>query len=135
MKDSRNGNCSVFILYTDIIRAHKELWERPFIHARARRQIEDAKRFMEMIKRPPYNRCNTISDLKKAISNEREQLKNELKEMDMYMEGHQFTLFDNPSNISERERMEKMQVIEIKKEELHWLHKTLGICSNPKYFA
>lgn len=101
---------------------------------RIMRQGRDAVRFLDMITKTPYFKCKTVSDLKKKISKERNKIKEEIISLDCFMPGHQFTIFESLEDITEAEKEEVKRYINSLKDEMHWLHKCLGMCSNRKYF-
>ena len=133
MEDIRSGNLRVKKMKEEIECAVVML-KCSYITKRSQRQILDGTKFLEMISKPPYRGCRTVSQLKKKISEERNKIKEELLKIDRYMPGHQMTIFETTEEITEEEQKE----IEKKKleyeAELHWLHKCLGMCSNKKYF-
>jgi len=133
MDNIRSGNLRVRKLREEI-QSDVVMLRFSYITKRSSRQIMDGTKFLEMIEKPPYRGCRTVSDLKKKISEERNKLKEEMVRIDRYMPGHQMTLFETIEDISEEEQKE----IERKKKEyeaeLHWLHKCLGMCSNRSYF-
>ena len=129
----RSGNLKVKKLKEEIQSAVVML-KFSHITKRASRQIMDGTKFLEMIAKPPYKGCRTVSELKKKISEERNKLKAEVVKIDRYMPGHQMNIFETVEEITE----EQQQKIEAKKKELeaeiHWLHKCLGMCSDRSYF-
>lgn len=111
-----------------------KLLESGYMHKRAMRQLVDGNKFLTMIKRAPYNKCRTVGELKRKISEEREMLKRVLKDTQLYSYNYQLTIFDTVETI-ENERLHQIQLQRDKiKEEVDWLHKCLGICSNRNYF-
>ena len=133
MDNIRSGNLKVKKLKEEVESAVVML-KFSYITRRSSRQIMDGTKFLEMIAKPPYVGCRTVSDLKKKIKEERNKIKEEITKIDRYMPGHQLTLFETIEDITEEEQKE----IERKKQEyeaeLHWLHKCLGMCSNKDYF-
>ena len=133
MENVRNGNLSVSKMEAEI-KESLAILEAGYLHKRAQLQLVDGARFIEMIKQPIYRQCKTVSDLKKKISEERNKLKDQLVQIDKYMPGHQFTLFE----ILEKKSPEEQREMEMEKERLlvqiRWMHKCLGMCSNRNYF-
>jgi len=87
-----------------------------------------------MLNESPYSNCKTVDELKQRISRKRNKLKEELKALDPTAEGHQISMFEVLGEISETERVKRDKAITELKEEIHWLHKCLGICKNRNYF-
>ena len=133
MGDVRSGNMLVKNMRIEIIEDLNRL-KRLYLSQRVQRQLMDGASFLDMISKPPYNNKRTVSDLKKKISSERNLLKEKLVSMNQYMEGHQFTMFEqvNETTIKEQKQLEKES--ERVKNQIHWLHKCLGMCSDRGYF-
>lgn len=131
--EERSGNMLVKNMKQEILADVQKLG---FVYPTKRvlRQTKDATKFLDMISKPPYAKCKTVSDLKKKISEERNNLKSELVSLDRFMPGHQLTLFEDLETISDKEKEEiSMRIISLK-DEIHWLHKCLGMCSSRTYF-
>lgn len=133
MDNIRSGNLSVIKMKKEIEESLETL-QSGCIHNRAKRQLVDGARFLEMINSPPYKSCLTVSQLKKAISNERNKLKAELVRRDRYIPGHQFTFFETVEEITKEQERGIRRESERILTEVRWLHKCLGICSNRDYF-
>ena len=135
MEVIRSGNLSVKKMKAEIENDVALLNARYiYKNKRVKRQLNDAKLFLEMICKAPYVNCRTVSKLKKKISEERSKLKEQVLSLDRFMPGHQFTLFEEITNSSEEERKQAKKEIENLNEQIHWLHKCLGMCSSRKYF-
>ena len=133
MNNTRSGNVRVTKLKKEI--AEKLVILAPgYGDPRIKRKIEEGRNFLEMIEKPPYNRCATVAKLKTMISDERNKLKARLVELDVNMPGHQFSLFETPREVSEQEQEEIARQQQLIEEEVKWLHKCLGMCSNTNYF-
>ena len=133
-QDIRSGNLSVVKMTAEIQQSMYKLQQLDYIHKRARRQLSDGENFLKMIGRLPYRGCKTISDLKKKISEEREKLKQEIVKLDVMLPGHQFSIFENPTEVTEKERIEVERKKKQLEQQVRWLHKCLGMCSNRNYF-
>lgn len=111
----------------------EKLQARPFTK-RSLRQLTDARRFLDMLNEPKYANIEKISDLKKAITNERKKLQDISASFDKLLPGYQLSMFENLDSITDEQR----EYIRVQKilldEEVHWLHKCLGICHNKEYF-
>ena len=103
-------------------------------HKRVKRQLEEGYNFLEMIERHPYKGCETVSKLKQKISEERNKLKARVIALDANMPGHQFSLFENPQEVTEQQQIEISREQQWLEGEIRWLHKCLGMCSNRDYF-
>lgn len=131
--EERSGNMLVKNMKQEIL---DDVQRLGFVYPTKRvlRQSRDATKFLDMISKAPYTKCRTVSDLKKKISVERNKLKDEMVSLDRFMPGHQFTLFEDTECISEEEKREVALKITSLKDEIHWLHKCLGMCSSRTYF-
>jgi hypothetical protein len=87
-----------------------------------------------MIKHTPYSRCKTVTSLKERIVKERNKLKEELVKIDMGSSGHQLSIFEMMDERTEEEKKRHEARVAKLKDEIHWLHKCLGICKNTDYF-
>ncbi len=134
MQNVREGNVRVYYLEKEI-RERIEVLSEGHISERRARQILDGEKFLDMIKHTPYKSCGTIVSLKNRISKIRNKKKAELLKLDTGADGHQMTLFELLDERSEQEKAEDEKRIAELKEEIHWLHKCLGICKNKDYFA
>ncbi len=133
MANERSGNMRVSEMISQIKNRLNEL-EMGYFHKRANRQLVDGIKFLEMIRKPPYNRCTTVSELKKTISGERAKLKQQIADLDSSMPGHQFNFFEEKEELSEEEQKTLIKVKARITEEVKWLHKCLGMCANKDYF-
>jgi len=142
MDNIRDGNTSVYCLKKEIKRQMEILdkrWYRTRIGgiaytSRVQRQFEDGEKFLAMLDEMPYCNCKTVDELKQRISKKRNKLKSQLVELDEGENGHQISVFEILEPISEREKEERTKKIADLNEEIHWLHKCLGICKNKDYF-
>lgn len=131
--EERNGNMLIKRLKQEVIQDMEEL-RLIYPTKRAMRQEKDAIRFLNMLNESTYAKCQTVGELKKKISNERNKLKKQLVDLDVFAEGHQYSLFENVVDLTPEKEKEMNMCLERLNEEIHWLHKCLGICSNQKYF-
>ena len=133
MQNIRSGNLQVKKMKSEI-EQDLIILQFGYLNTRTKRQLIDGKNFLEMISKAPYASYKTVGKLKKAISEERKALKERLAELDVYTVGHQFSFFEEATEVSEREKLEVKKEIDALKENIHWLHKCLGMCSNRDYF-
>ena len=133
MDNIRSGNLSVAKMKKEIEESLAIL-QNGYIHKRAMRQLVDGAKFLEMLQEPIYKKCLTVSQLKKKISEERNNIKARLIRTDSYLPGHQFTFFETISEISKEQEAKLAQEKTRLLEEIRWLHKCLGMCSNRDYF-
>lgn len=131
--EERSGNMLVKNMVKQI-RQDVEFMGYRYPSKRVLRQSKDAADFLNLISKPPYSRCKTVSDLKKKISEERNKLKNEVISLDKYLPGHQFTLFENVEDLTEDEKRKVDARIAELNIDIRFLHKCLGMCSNQEYF-
>ena len=101
---------------------------------RVKRQLEQGYNFLDMISKPPYRHCTTISSLTKQISEQRQQLQARVLALDTNMPGHQFSLFETPQDVSKEKQEEIAREQSWLNQEIKWLHKCLGMCKNRDYF-
>jgi len=103
-------------------------------YTRAKRQLRDGERFIKMLHTVPYCEARCIGQLRKIIRYKRASLKDITSDISKLLPNYQLSLFDDEVDVS-KERMEKLQIQKkIIEEEIHWLHKALGICYNKDYF-
>ena len=133
MSSIRDTNIRVYTLEKEIREALSKLRARPLTE-RSERQLVDGMKFLEMIKHTPYSRCTTVTSLKERIVKERNKLKEELVEIDDKTAGHQITIADIMDERTGKEKVKHEARVARLKEEIHWLHKCLGICKNTDYF-
>ena len=133
MSSIRDTNIRVYTLEREIRDALSKLRARPLTE-RSERQMVDGAKFLEMIKHTPYSRCKTVTSLKERIVKERNKLKEELVKLDLGTVGHQLSIFEMVDERTEEEKKKHEAKVEKLKEEIHWLHKCLGICKNSDYF-
>ena len=133
MADIRNGNLGVEKM-KDEIYAYLFLLKERYPNKRIMRQLVDGDKFLEMISKPPYCHCKTVSQLKIKISEHRNSLKALLERTDKYTENYQMTIFDSFEQISQTRCNQVLQERKRLTEEIKWLHKCLGMCSNRDYF-
>lgn len=142
MSNIREGDVKVYCLKMDVKKAMSVLRNKGYrsrlgsieYTSRVERQIRDGQRFLEMLDLSPYSRCKTVDELKQRISRTRNTLKIRLSELDPEADGHQLSMFEVLEEISEPERENRKKAIAELKDEIHWLHKCLGICKNRDYF-
>ncbi|MBR6689044.1 MAG: hypothetical protein IKL68_03425 [Clostridia bacterium] len=133
MSNIREGNVRVYYLEREIREALNVLRARPLTE-RSKRQLVDGAKFLEMIKHTPYSRYTTVASLKERIVKERNKLKAELVKIDTGSSGHQITIYEMLDERSEEEKKRHAGRVAKLKDEIHWLHKCLGICKNTDYF-
>lgn len=142
MENIRDGSVTVYILKRDVKRNMDILRKQRYMTSnstreymsRVERQLSDATKFLEMLNEYPYLNCKNVDELKRRISIRRNKLKRKLIEMDINQDGHQISIYDDVSLISKEELNTREVNINNLKEEIHWLHKCLGICQNLDYF-
>ena len=98
------------------------------------RQINDGKRFLNLVTSMSYSSAKTISDLRMAISKRRTKLKELIIELKQGLPGEQMSMFDKEIELSDEVIEAKKISIDACEEEVRWLHKALGICSSRNYF-
>lgn len=106
---------------------------RPFT-VRSIRQLTDARRFLDMLDRPQYASIQNVSELKAKITEVRKELQDINVALDKFLPGYQMSLFENTDAITEEQRKFIKAQKALLNEEIHWLHKCLGICHNREYF-
>lgn len=101
---------------------------------RGSRQLKDAVRFLNLLNEPRYVAAKKITDLTSRIANERRKLIEMSRSLDEHLLDCQLTLFEDKDSVTEEQkRAIKLQKVCLE-EEIHWLHKCLGICYNKEYF-
>lgn len=111
----------------------KRIESRPFT-VRSIRQLTDARRFLDMLDRPQYASIQNVSELKAKISEVRKELQDINAAFDKFLPGYQMSVFeDTDATTEEQRKFIRAQKVLIE-EEIHWLHKCLGICHNREYF-
>lgn len=133
MSNIRDTNIRVYYLEREIREALSSLKAKPLTE-RSERQLVDGAKFLEMIKHTPYSRCKTVTSLKERIFKERNKLKKELVKIDTESTGHQLSIYEMMDERTDEEKKKHVAKVEKLKEEIHWLHKCLGICKNADYF-
>lgn len=101
---------------------------------RVKRQLEQGQNFLDMISKPPYRYCTTVSKLVDKIKEQRDQLKARVAALDTNMPGHQFNLFETPQTVSQEKQDEIAKEQMWLNQEIKWLHKCMGMCKNRDYF-
>lgn len=142
MENIRDGSVTVYILKRDVKRSIDVLRKQRNITSnsskeyisRVERQLSDGTKFLTMLNEYPYLSCKNVDELKRRISLRRQKLKQKLINLDMNQAGHQISIFDDVSVLTEEELNVRETNINNLKEEIHWLHKCLGICQNMDYF-
>lgn len=108
--------------------------EATAMNRRKIRQLMDAKKFLKMVDTPRFITCQNISELKERINAERKRLKSDCDIISGLLPGYQLNLFEEGVYVT-LEELEQMQLQKkVLDEEIHWLHKCLGICHNKEYF-
>lgn len=101
---------------------------------RSIRQLTDARRFLDMLEEPKYSSILKVSDLKKQIANERKKLQEISSFLAKFLPGKQGQLAEENVTVT----ADQLNYLKTQKfivdEEIHWLHKCLGICHNKEYF-
>ena len=142
MDNIRDGTTTVFALKWEVrkkieglknIKCNVRFVGENYV-SRVTRQIEDGEKFIAMLDESAYSSCKTVDELKQRISRKRNGLKKKLIELDPLTEGHQISIFEIIDTTTEEEKKAKEVAILALKEEIHWLHKCLGICKNKDYF-
>lgn len=137
MGNIRSGNMKVSRMRDEVSVRVQELMEKHYGRVgniRAKRQMYQGMNFLDMISKPPYVSCVTVSNLMKKISEQRNNLKARVMALDTNMPGHQFSLFETPHDVSEEKQDEIAKEQMWLQEEIDWLHKCLGMCKNRDYF-
>ena len=98
------------------------------------KKINDANKFMDMLKLFPYVQWKTVGELKNKLKEERKKLTSYKVEMDSFLPGYQLSFFEDPKVISEQESKEIGEVNDHLEREIKWLHKCLGMTVNRNYF-
>lgn len=101
---------------------------------RVKRQLEQGNNFLDMISKPPYVGCTTVSSLTDKISEQRRKLQAEYVALDTNMPGHQFSMFETPQDVTSEKQEEIAKEQMWLEQEIAWLHKCLGMCKNRDYF-
>ena len=137
MSNIRSGNMKVSKMRDEINKRLASLavgYNPKKCNPRVKRQLEQGQNFLDMISKPPYRYCTTISSLTKKISEQRQQLQARVLALDTNMPGHQFSLFETPQDVSEEKQEEIAKEQMWLDQEIKWLHKCLGMCKNRDYF-
>lgn len=137
MSNIRSGNMKVSRMRDEITKRLTVLavgYNPKKCNPRVKRQLEQGQNFLDMISKPPYRYCITVSALAKKISEHRQELKARVAALDTNMPGHQFSLFETPQAVSEEKQEEIAKEQMWLNQEIEWLHKCLGICKNRDYF-
>lgn len=137
MANIRSGNMKVSKMKDEIVKRLAVLavgYNPKKCNPRVKRQLEQGRNFLDMISKPPYRYCTTVSSLTKKISEQRHELEARVIALDSNMPGHQFSLFETPQAVTaeKQEEIEKEQMW--LNQEIKWLHKCLGMCKNRDYF-
>ena len=137
MANVRSGNMKVSNMKREIYSRVQELKSMNYgriANTRGKRQMQQGMNFLDMISKPPYVSCVTVSDLMKKICEQRNNLKARMLALDTNMPGHQFSLFETPQAVSQEKQEEIAKEQMWLKQEIDWLHKCLGMCKNRDYF-
>lgn len=111
----------------------KRIESRPFT-ARSIRQLTDARRFLDMLNEPQYASIQKVSELKAKITKERKKLQDINDGFNKFLPGYQMSVFEDADATTEEQRKFIRAQKVLIEEEIHWLHKCLGICHNREYF-
>lgn len=133
MSDTYSGNLKLLNFAMEIRKEVKRLKEGP-LNQRTMRQIMDGDDFMKMIMMPPYNKAKTLGELKKIITEKREEIKGMIENCNTQLEGYQFSLFIPVKDVSDSMKNYMADAKENMEKDLKWLHKCLGICCSKDYF-
>lgn len=137
MANIRSGNMKVSNMKKEIYSRVEELKSIHYgrvANTRGTRQMYQGMNFLDMISKPPYVSCVTVSDLMRKISEQRNNLKARMLALDTNMPGHQFSLFEKPQEVTQEQQDEIAKEQMWLKQEIEWLHKCLGMCKNRDYF-
>ena len=127
------GNMYVITLKKEI-KVKLDKLRNGYINERARRQLADGERFLEMTARHPYATCLKVSDLISTIKRERDKKKRTLEDLEKKVGNYQIPMFENYVGLSKEHTEQIKKQCQILEEEVRWLHKCLGICNNEDYF-
>lgn len=137
MGNVRSGNMKVSRMKDEITKRLSVLTlgynpKKP--NPRVKRQLDQGQNFLDMISKPPYRYCTTVSKLIDEIKEQRQQLQARFAALDTNMPGHQFSLFETPQDVSGEKQEEIAKEQMWLNQEIKWLHKCLGMCKNRDYF-
>ena len=127
------GNMYVINLKKEI-NAKLDKLSQGYINARVKRQLADGKKFLETIESYPYATCLKVSSLTAAIMKERKRKKQILDDLNKKVGDYQIPMFENYVPLSKEHEAQVKKQSQILEDEIHWLHKCLGICHNEDYF-
>ncbi len=99
-----------------------------------KRKLEHGHNFLEMIEEPLYVECKTVGALKRTIKRRRDMLLQKDAELSVNMPGHQLSIFEAPQELTYEQQEEIAREQMWLQQEIKWLHKCLGMCSNREYF-
>lgn len=101
---------------------------------RSIRQLTDARRFLDMLENPRYSYILKVDDLKRAFTKERNRLQEISELFNKLLLDYEARQLEGTMSIT----LEQLNYLKAQKiildEEIHWLHKCLGICHNKEYF-
>ena len=129
----RSGNIRVSKMKEEISK-HISVLALGYGSSKYSRQIEQGNNFLEMIEQSPYVECVTVSALKKKIKERRDMLIQKMTQLSINMPGHQLSIFEVPQTITFEQQEEIAKEQMWLQQEIDWLHKCLGMCSNRDYF-
>ena len=134
----RNGNVKRENLINEI-KEKVEILKGCYLTKRVQRQILDGDKFLQKLNEPKYLSCKNVSEIKNNLCWEREALKKQKNELEFELPNYQFSLEDYVQGIPKNQRTaEEEKLIEDTKkmldDEIHWLHKCLGMVKNTEYF-
>ena len=137
MGNIRSGNMKVSRMRDEITKRLAVLaigYNPKKCNPRVKRQLEQGQNFLDMISKPPYRYCTTVSKLIDKLKEQREGLIARVAALDTNMPGHQFSLFETPQAVSEEKQEEIAKEQMWLNQEIEWLHKCMGMCKNRDYF-
>ncbi|MBQ8043562.1 MAG: hypothetical protein IJ272_05375 [Clostridia bacterium] len=137
MANIRSGNMKVSRMKDEITKRLAVLavgYNPKKCNPRVKRQLEQGYNFLDMISKPPYRYCTTISSLIEKIKEQRDGLQARVLALDTHMPGHQFSLFEKPQDVTPEQQDEIAKEQMWLEQEIKWLHKCMGMCKNRDYF-
>lgn len=116
------------------IRGEIQELKKVYCTKRRKRQLKDAEDFLRLIHLPEYETAYNIKELKQRLANRRNGYKKTIEDMKGFLPGTQLSMFDEAPEFTTYDIRAIECAIEQLSEEVHWLHKCLGICHNKEYF-
>lgn len=112
----------------------KRLEKQERLSLRNIRQLNDARKFLDMLNEPGYSRIKYVSELKLKIADERKMFQEASKALERCLPGYQITLFEEEVCLTPEQQNEIIVQKAFMDERVKWLHKCLGICHSKDYF-